>query len=76
MSYEEFVQLIMSKLKSSANESQSELFDLLGYEHFEFIGYIIEHKKSIFALNSAAKATKIFESKHLQIANFKANALM
>jgi hypothetical protein len=60
MSYDEFVNIIIEKLKSSENLSQSELFDLLGYENIEFIEYIIEHRKLILAWYSNKKLTKIF----------------
>lgn len=60
MSYEEFLNLIVEKLKSSIDAIQSDLFDLLGYEQLEFIEYLIEHRKQIIFWHSNKKINKIF----------------
>ena len=63
MSYDEFVEVMISKLKAPENLAQSELFDLLGYENIEFIEYIIEHRKQILAWHTNKKLTKTFSCK-------------
>ncbi|KAK1135499.1 hypothetical protein K0M31_000088 [Melipona bicolor] len=56
MSREAFDNTIINKLQNE--NSQSELFDFLGCESIDFIQYIIEHRKSIIALNSDLKVQK------------------
>lgn len=64
MSYEEFVNMIVEKLKgSSSTVSSSELFDLLGYENINFIEYIIELRKQVVAWYTNQKLTKTFSCK-------------
>ncbi|EZA54919.1 Activating signal cointegrator 1 complex subunit [Ooceraea biroi] len=46
MSYQDFSTRILNELKNSQN-IQVDLLDLLGFEHFDFIQYIIEHQKII-----------------------------
>lgn len=56
MSYQDFATAIVEKLKTSKN-IQTELFDMLGCEHLEFIEYIIEHQKTIISTYSCQKVT-------------------
>lgn len=54
MTYQNLVTTIVDKLKNIQTENiQTELFDMLGYEHLEFIEYIIEHRKAIVSAYSA-----------------------
>ncbi|KYM94799.1 Activating signal cointegrator 1 complex subunit 3 [Cyphomyrmex costatus] len=57
MSYEDFETEIIEKLKTSQN-IQTELFDLLGCKHFEFIEYIIEHQRNILSVFLCPKMIK------------------
>lgn len=57
MSYQDFTTVIVEKLKTSKN-IQTELFDMLGCEHLEFIEYIIEHQKTIVSTYLCLKITK------------------
>ncbi|XP_025075139.1 activating signal cointegrator 1 complex subunit 3 [Pogonomyrmex barbatus] len=57
MSHADFMKIIIDKLKTSQN-IQTELFDMLGCEHLEFIEYIIEHQKSIVSTYSCPKVIK------------------
>lgn len=63
MSYDEFVNVVISKLKAPGDSAESELFDLLGCENIEFIEYVIEHRKQILAWHSNQKLTKHFNGK-------------
>ncbi|XP_058808781.1 activating signal cointegrator 1 complex subunit 3 [Phymastichus coffea] len=65
MSYDEFMNIVINKMKD-INSAQSELFDLLGYEHIEFIKYLIEHHKQILAWQSNQKLNKSFASMEKQ----------
>ncbi|CAD6221327.1 GSCOCG00005149001-RA-CDS [Cotesia congregata] len=58
MSFEEFGQLIMDYLKKNDNNLQGELFDVLGCEHIDFIGYIIKHRDKILPLLMSQKVSK------------------
>jgi activating signal cointegrator complex subunit 3 len=51
MSYQDFTIRIVNELKDSQN-IQIDLLDLLGYEHLEFVEYIIEHQKTIVSMYS------------------------
>jgi len=51
MSYQDFTTRIVNELKDSQN-IQVDLLDLLGYEHLEFVEYIIEHQKTIVSMYS------------------------
>ncbi|XP_076287780.1 activating signal cointegrator 1 complex subunit obelus [Lasioglossum baleicum] len=62
MPFEQFAVMISSKLKSSET-MQDELFDILGYEQFEFIQYIILHRKSIMALTFVPSSDLYFVPK-------------
>lgn len=57
ISYQDFATLIVDKLKTSEN-IQTELFDMLGCEHLEFIKYIIEHQKTILSIYLCQKMAK------------------
>ncbi|XP_043498023.1 activating signal cointegrator 1 complex subunit 3 [Polistes fuscatus] len=58
MSFDNFGTVIVSKLINSEN-IENELFDLLGYEHIEFIQYIIAHKKAIINAYGSQKVPKL-----------------
>ncbi|XP_015183023.1 PREDICTED: activating signal cointegrator 1 complex subunit 3 isoform X2 [Polistes dominula] len=58
MSFDNFGTVIVSKLINSEN-IENELFDLLGYEHIEFIQYIIAHKKTIISTYGVQKVPKL-----------------
>lgn len=59
MSHQDFEMAIMDKLKNVQTENiQTELFDMLGYDHLEFIEYIIEHQKTIVSTYSRSKVSK------------------
>ncbi|XP_014597737.1 PREDICTED: activating signal cointegrator 1 complex subunit 3 [Polistes canadensis] len=58
MSFDNFGTVIVSKLINSEN-IENELFDLLGYEHIEFIQYIIEHRKAIINAYGSQKVPKL-----------------
>lgn len=63
MSYDEFVNVIVDKLKTSGQFFESELFDLLGYEYISFIEYLINYRKQVIAWHSNQKLTRTFASK-------------
>ena len=69
MSYEDFLQLIIEKLKAPEDVIQCELFDLLGYEHLEFIEYLITNRKPVLTwynnkkLHKAIVSSKYFKKK-------------
>lgn len=63
MSYDEFVNMIIEKLKGPPTTASSELFDLLGYENINFIEYIIELRKQIIAWYTNQKLAKTFSCK-------------
>ncbi|KAI4494071.1 hypothetical protein M0802_009225 [Mischocyttarus mexicanus] len=58
MAFDNFGTVIVSKLINSEN-IENELFDLLGYEHIEFIQYIIAHKKAIINSYGTQKVPKL-----------------
>ncbi|XP_071560788.1 activating signal cointegrator 1 complex subunit 3 [Temnothorax nylanderi] len=61
MSCQDFAAIIIEKLKYTNSQNiQTELFDMLGCEHFEFIKYVIEHRKTIVSTYSfvPSKVTK------------------
>lgn len=59
MSYQDFEMAIVDKLRNVQTENiQTELFDMLGFEHLEFIEYIIEHQKTIVSTYSCSKVPK------------------
>ncbi|XP_072748400.1 activating signal cointegrator 1 complex subunit 3 [Anoplolepis gracilipes] len=63
MSYHDFGMAIVDKLKNVQTENiQTELFDMLGFEHLEFIEYIIEHQKAIVSTYSCSKVPKRFQT--------------
>lgn len=57
MSYQDFATIIVEKLNTSEN-IQTELFDILGYEHLKFIEYVIEHRKTILSKYMCQKTVK------------------
>ncbi|KAF7411272.1 hypothetical protein HZH66_000168 [Vespula vulgaris] len=57
VTFDNFGSVIVSKLVNSEN-FENELFDLLGYEHIEFIQYIIEHRKAIISFYGSQKSSK------------------
>ncbi|XP_011704031.1 PREDICTED: activating signal cointegrator 1 complex subunit 3 isoform X2 [Wasmannia auropunctata] len=57
MAYSDFAKAIVEKLGNSHNV-QTELFDMLGCKHLEFIEYIIEHQKAIVSTYSCPKVIK------------------
>lgn len=57
MLFQDFRIAIVERLKTSQN-IQTELFDMLGCEHLEFIEYIIEHRKTIVSTYSCSKLIK------------------
>lgn len=56
MTLKDFANIINTKLRNV--ESQNELLDFLGYEHIEFIEYIIQHQKSIITWGFGSKMQK------------------
>ena len=56
--YHQFVTNLENKIKNSGNNLETELFDFLGFEHIQYIAYIIEHRRSIAPLLEAQKTTK------------------
>ncbi|KAJ8682588.1 hypothetical protein QAD02_018380 [Eretmocerus hayati] len=60
MSYDEFVNVIMDKLKIPGGAN--ELFDLLGCENFDFIEYLTENCKQVLTWHSNQKLVKSFSN--------------
>ncbi|XP_014472478.1 PREDICTED: activating signal cointegrator 1 complex subunit 3 [Dinoponera quadriceps] len=55
-SFSEFKTAIVEKLRDSQDAAlQTELFDMLGCNHLEFIEYIIEHQQAIVSAHSCQK---------------------
>ncbi|XP_012272228.1 activating signal cointegrator 1 complex subunit 3 [Orussus abietinus] len=70
MTYEEFRAMVINKLNNPENSIQTDLFDLLGYEHIEFIEYIIKHRKNVLALNfiqkpQPSKYSEVLQQPHI-----------
>ncbi|XP_020291198.1 activating signal cointegrator 1 complex subunit 3 isoform X2 [Pseudomyrmex gracilis] len=57
-SYQDFGMEIVNKLKKNSQNIQNELFDMLGFEHVDFIQYILEHRKTIVSTMNCSKVNK------------------